>query len=128
MLAQLFSPINKVLSSNWRWDIITPLSYTLTLNPKNRSSTTMAFIITFRPSATIKRRKGESGSPWQSPHWKENYVVRLPSTRIEVIAALIHYFIHFLHNVGKLILDKNNIQIILIHWVKSLLKINFKNN
>lgn len=99
-LDQLLTPKSNASSTNWRREIIVggciPTRY-----PVKILDSTMVVIITCKPSAANKKRKGERWSSCLSPLSNGNSSIELPLTKIEVVVVPIHSSIHFLHNVGK---------------------------
>ena len=98
--AQHLVPRSNVSSANWRWvtdiDAVAPTVY-----PTNMFLSTTDFIIICNPSAAIRKRKGERGSPCRSPLFKGNSSVGLPLTKTEAVTVDTHSLIHFLHRMGK---------------------------
>jgi len=104
-LAELLTSKSNILLANWRWNIEVEFHVTI-LYPNKIFASTIAFIITFKPSATNKKRKWERGSPYRKPLSIRNSSVGLPLTNTEAEDVQIHSFIHFLHKLVKDILPK----------------------
>lgn len=79
-------------STYWRWE--KRLSPTSNLYPTNLPESVAFLIITLKPYATIKNKKGERESPCLKPRPIENSLVGLPFTNTETNADLRHSKIH----------------------------------
>lgn len=98
-LSTLVAPMKMVSSANWKWNT---LILFLPIEVVSKKPNYVAFdIMILKPSATIRNRKGDNGSPCLRLRLRWNSLEGLPLTRTEDDAIDTHSITHFLHNPSK---------------------------